>query len=40
MPTTFEYDFDTPVFKGKSTFSTGLLINGQFVDGSEGKTIE
>lgn len=40
MPSTFTYKFDTPVFKGTSNFSTGLLINGEFVDGVEGKTIE
>ena len=40
MPTSFTYDFDTPVYKGKTAFDTGLFIGGKFVDGSEGKTIE
>lgn len=40
MPKTFDYTFDTPVYKGTSSFSTGLYINGKFVDGSEGETIE
>jgi len=40
MPETFTYQFDTPVFKGKSSFSTGLFIGGQFVDGSNKTTID
>ena len=40
MPTTFTHDFNTPAFKGKVSFSTGLFINGQFVDGSDNTTIE
>jgi aldehyde dehydrogenase (NAD+) len=40
MPESFEYEWDTPVYKGKTSFNTGLFINGQFVDGSKGKTIE
>lgn len=40
MPTSFAYDFDTPDFKGSVSFDTGLFINGKFVDGSEGGTIE
>ncbi|KAJ2922163.1 hypothetical protein H1R20_g14933, partial [Candolleomyces eurysporus] len=36
----FTHDFDTPVYKGKTSFETGLFINGKFVDGSEGKTID
>ncbi|TCD60304.1 aldehyde dehydrogenase (NAD(P)(+)) ald5 [Steccherinum ochraceum] len=40
MPQTFEYTFDTPVYKGKTSFSTGLYINGQWVDGSKGTTID
>ena len=40
MPTSFTYKFDTPVYKGETTFETGLFINGKFVDGSEGGTIE
>jgi hypothetical protein len=40
MPTSFSYEFDTPVFKGKTSFETGLFIDGKFVDGVEGGTIE
>ncbi|ESK88546.1 aldehyde dehydrogenase [Moniliophthora roreri MCA 2997] len=40
MPTTFSYDFNTEVFKGKTSFSTGVFINGQFQDGAEGTTID
>ncbi|KAJ3555174.1 hypothetical protein NM688_g2722 [Phlebia brevispora] len=40
MPQTFTYEFDTPVYKGKSSFPTGLFINGQFVDGIDGGTID
>ncbi|KAF7792809.1 hypothetical protein EIP86_003908 [Pleurotus ostreatoroseus] len=40
MPETFTYEFDTTVFKGKTSFSTGLFINGKFVDGSEGGLID
>jgi aldehyde dehydrogenase (NAD+) len=40
MPSTFTYEFNTPSFKGKSSFETGLYINGQFVDGSDKATIE
>lgn len=42
MPTTFEYDFSTTggVYKGKSSFSTGLFIGGQFVDAKSGATLE
>ncbi|KAG7447971.1 aldehyde dehydrogenase [Guyanagaster necrorhizus] len=32
MPSTFTYTFDTQLYKGKSTFNTGLFINGEFVD--------
>jgi aldehyde dehydrogenase (NAD+) len=39
-PPSFSHEFTTGPFKGKSEFSTGLFINGQFVDGVEGKTIE
>jgi aldehyde dehydrogenase (NAD+) len=38
--TTFTYQFDTPTYKGSSSFPTGLFIGGKFVDGSEGKTID
>lgn len=40
MPSSFNYQFDTPVFKGKADFSTGLFIDGKFVDGASGSTIE
>ncbi len=38
--TSFSYEFNTPVYKGKSSFPTGLFIGGKFVPGSSGKTIE
>lgn len=40
MPTTFTKEWDTPAYKGKTTFSTGLFIDGKFVDGSKGTTID
>ncbi|KAG6332120.1 hypothetical protein ID866_6972 [Astraeus odoratus] len=40
MPTIFTHKFDTPVYNGTVSFSTGLYINGQFVDGSNGSVIE
>jgi hypothetical protein len=40
MTKTFVHNFDTPVFKGKVEVPLGLFIDGKFVDGSEGKTIE
>ena len=40
MPTSFKYQFDTPVYKGTSSYETGLFINGEFVDGATGKTID
>ena len=40
MPSIFTHEFNTPTYKGKVSFSTGIFINGQFVDGSDGKTIE
>ncbi|KAI0791845.1 aldehyde dehydrogenase [Abortiporus biennis] len=40
MPETFTYQFNTPVFKGESSFSTGLFINGEFVDGSKKTYID
>ena len=40
MPTLFTYEFDTPVYKGKVSFNTGLFIDGKFVDGSDKTTIE
>jgi aldehyde dehydrogenase (NAD+) len=38
--TSFSYEFNTPVYKGKSSFPTGLFIGGKFVPGSSGKTID
>jgi len=40
MPFTFTHEFNTPAFKGKVSFNTGLFINGQFLDGSDNTTIE
>ncbi|KAI0069864.1 Aldedh-domain-containing protein [Panus rudis PR-1116 ss-1] len=40
MPQTFTHTFDTAFFKGKVELPTGLFIDGQWVDGSEGKTID
>ena len=40
MPKTFTYKFDTAVYKGTTSFSTGLFINNKWVDGSEGGYIE
>ena len=36
----FEYTFNTPSWKGKTSIPTGLFIGGKFRPGSEGKTIE
>ncbi|KAI6129393.1 aldehyde dehydrogenase [Pisolithus croceorrhizus] len=40
MPAVFTHEFNTPVYKGKVSLNTGLFINGQFVDGSDGTTID
>ncbi|KAF9232075.1 aldehyde dehydrogenase domain-containing protein [Melanogaster broomeanus] len=40
MPSVFTHEFNTPAYKGKVSFDTGLFINGQFVDGSDGTTID
>lgn len=40
MPHVFTHEFDTPVFKGKTSFSTGLYIDGKFVDAIDGQTSE
>ncbi|KAF9030218.1 aldehyde dehydrogenase [Hymenopellis radicata] len=40
MPQTFTHEFDTPVYKGKTSFPTGIFINGEFVDGSDGGMID
>ncbi len=38
--TTFEYDFKNGPFQGKSSFSSGIFIDGKFSAGSNGTTIE
>ncbi|KAF8961159.1 aldehyde dehydrogenase [Flammula alnicola] len=38
--TTFSHEWNTPVYKGKTSFPTGLFIGGKFVDGSNGTTID
>ncbi|KAI6135583.1 aldehyde dehydrogenase [Pisolithus croceorrhizus] len=40
MPIVFTHEFNTPVYKGQVSFNTGLFINGQFVDGSDGTAID
>ncbi|KAF9037408.1 aldehyde dehydrogenase [Hymenopellis radicata] len=40
MSSTFTKVFDTPVFKGKISFPTGLYIGGEFVKGEKGTTID
>lgn len=40
MPSTFSFEWDTPAYKGKTSFNTGIFINGQFVEGSNKTTIE
>lgn len=40
MPTHLSYEFNTPVYKGSTSFETGLFIDGKFVDGSTGSTID
>ena len=40
MPTVFTREFNTPVYKGKVSFNTGLFIDGKFVDGSDKTTIK
>lgn len=40
MPQVFTHQFDSPQYKGTTTFNTGLFINGQFVDGSDKTHIE
>jgi len=40
MPETFTHTFDTPVYKGTTSFSTGLYIDGKWVDGSKKTTID
>lgn len=38
--TTFVHEFDTPMFKGKVNFPTGVYIDGKFSDGGSNTTIE
>lgn len=40
MPPTFEYTWDTPAYKGSTSFSTGLFIDGKFVDAVDGGTLD
>ncbi|KAF8680821.1 hypothetical protein AX14_004454 [Amanita brunnescens Koide BX004] len=40
MPLVFTHEFDTAVYKGKTQFSTGLYINGHWVDGSDKTYID
>lgn len=40
MPKAFATELDTAVYKGKVSVNTGLYINGQFVDGVDGETLE
>ncbi|KAJ7042261.1 aldehyde dehydrogenase domain-containing protein [Mycena alexandri] len=39
-PPTFSHEFTGALFQGKTSFSTGLFIDGEFRVGSEGKTID
>lgn len=38
--TNFVHEFDTPLFKGKVNFPTGVFIDGKFGDGASRTTIE
>ncbi|KAG6840184.1 hypothetical protein C0991_008382, partial [Blastosporella zonata] len=40
MVATFSHEWNTPVYKGKTSFPTGLFINGEFVDGHNNTEIE
>ncbi|EMD35409.1 hypothetical protein CERSUDRAFT_139148 [Gelatoporia subvermispora B] len=40
MPETFVYQWDTPAYKGNTSLSTGLFIDGKWVDGSNNTTID
>ncbi|KAI9062269.1 aldehyde dehydrogenase [Trametes sanguinea] len=40
MPETYVHKFDTPTFKGEISVPLGLYIDGKFVDGSNGTTID
>ncbi|ETW78463.1 hypothetical protein HETIRDRAFT_454399 [Heterobasidion irregulare TC 32-1] len=37
---TFTHNFDTPVYKAKISFPTGVFIDGKFSQGSTGKTLD
>ncbi|KAH8101623.1 NAD-dependent aldehyde dehydrogenase [Cristinia sonorae] len=40
MVKTFNYEFDNRSFKGETSVSLGLYINGQFVEGKKGETFD
>lgn len=40
MSETFTYKFDTPTFKGEVSVPLGLYIDGKWVNGADGTTIE
>ncbi|KJA17654.1 hypothetical protein HYPSUDRAFT_46123 [Hypholoma sublateritium FD-334 SS-4] len=40
MPEVFEYTWDTPTYKGKTSFNTGVHIGGKWLDGSNKTTID
>ncbi|KAG2004229.1 aldehyde dehydrogenase [Coprinopsis cinerea AmutBmut pab1-1] len=40
MPKTYTHKFDTQAYKGSSTISTGLFINGEWVDPVQGDEID
>ncbi|CAA7262407.1 unnamed protein product [Cyclocybe aegerita] len=40
MPSTFSYQWETPKYKGKTSFNTGIFIDGKFLDGSNSTTID
>ncbi|KAK7049893.1 hypothetical protein VNI00_005323 [Paramarasmius palmivorus] len=40
MSTSFSHEFNTPSYKGKVSFPTGLFIDGKFVDGGDKTTID
>lgn len=40
MVNTFTQDFNTPAFKGTTSFPVGLYIGGKFVEGVKGEKFE
>ncbi|OCH86340.1 aldehyde dehydrogenase [Obba rivulosa] len=40
MPEIFEYEWNTPAYKGKTALPTGLYIDGKWVEGSSQSTID